>query len=371
MEAVMKEDEEKNLISVVEGMITRYREIERTVQDPAVASDATRYPALMREYRRLARVVEPGLEWLKLLDRVKEAESILADPDGDPELQEVARAEIEETQAERETGFGRIRDLLLSQDELSDRSVVVEIRSGTGGEEAALFAADLYRMYQRFAETQGWRIDLLSTSPTDLGGFNKVVFSVDGDGVFQKLRFESGGHRVQRVPETEAGGRIHTSACTVAVLPEPEEVEIELKTEVLKIVTFRASGPGGQKVIQTSSAVRMTHLPSYTVVSCQDEKSQHKNRAKALRIMRSRLFELEQQKKSDERSAHRRSQIGSGDRSQRVRTYNYPQNRVTDHRIKRNFSLQVVMAGDLSDLVDALEKADRVLRLSAMENGST
>ncbi|MHC4600808.1 MAG: peptide chain release factor 1 [Planctomycetota bacterium] len=367
----MKQDEKKNLIAVVEGMIARYREIERTVQDPAVASDGTRYPSLMREYRRLARVVEPGLRWLAVLARVEEAESILADPEGDPELKEVASAEIEETRSMLEAQSQEIRDLLLAQDEFADRSVVVEIRAGTGGEEAALFAADLYRMYQRYAEARGWRIDHLASSPTDLGGFNKVVFSVDGDSVFQLLRFESGGHRVQRVPETEAGGRIHTSACTVAVLPEPEEVEIDLKTDDLKIETFRASGPGGQKVNKTSSAVRMTHLPTSTVVSCQDEKSQHKNRAKARRIMRSRLFELEQQKKSDERSAKRRSQIGSGDRSQRVRTYNFPQNRVTDHRIKQNFPLQGVMAGDLEKVLEALEKADRVQRLDDLESSST
>ncbi|MHC4778856.1 MAG: peptide chain release factor 1 [Planctomycetota bacterium] len=367
----MKPEEEQNLVSVVEGMIARFREIETAIQDPKIATDASRYPALMREYRRLARIVEPALEWTKLRSRLSEAQTILAEPDADEELKEVATVEIEEVRGDVEAMSDQIRDLLLTQDEFADRSVVVEIRAGTGGEEAALFSADLYRMFQRYAEAKGWRFDLLSSSPTDLGGFKEVVFSVDGEGVFSKLQFESGGHRVQRVPETETGGRIHTSACTVAVLPEPEEVEVDLKTEDLKIDTFRASGPGGQKVNKTSSAVRMTHLPTSIVVSCQDEKSQHKNRAKALKIMRTRLFELEQQKKSDERSARRRSQIGSGDRSQRVRTYNFPQNRVTDHRIKANFSLQGIMAGDLDNLLEALGKADRVLRLSEMEKSNS
>jgi peptide chain release factor 1 len=359
--------EQTNIAEVVDGMIDRYREIESSFQDPSVASTSSRYASLMKEYRRLSRIVQPALKWADARKRLEEAESILSEKDGDEELQELARMDATEAKAESDRLFEEIRDLLLTEEEFAERDVVMEIRAGTGGEEASLFTADLFRMYQRFAESRGWRMEVLTSHPTDLGGFKEIIVSVEGEGVFRGLRFESGGHRVQRVPETEAGGRIHTSACTVAVLPEPEEVEINLKTEDLKIDTFRASGTGGQKVNKTSSAVRMTHIPTGIVVSCQDEKSQHKNRSKALKIMKSRLFEVEQKKKASERSEKRRSLIGSGDRSERIRTFNYPQNRVTDHRIKKNFSLQAVIAGDLTALVAALEEANRAQRLAQLE----
>ena len=365
----MKTRESHSLVEVVKGLLDRYREIETAFQDGSVPPGSDAYRKMTREWRRLQKLAEPALAWERASARLEEAEASLADEEADEELKELAQADGEEAKEEAGTRLDEIRDALLTEEPLSDRNVILEIRAGTGGEEASLFALDLYKMYQRYAEARRWRFELLSASETDLGGFKEAVVSVEGDGVFDALRFESGGHRVQRVPETEAGGRIHTSACTVAVLPEPEEVEIDLDPEDLKIDTFRASGPGGQKVNKTSSAVRMTHLPTGLVVSCQDEKSQHKNRSKALKIMKSRLFELEQKKKQQERSDQRRTQIGSGDRSERVRTYNFPQNRVTDHRIKKNFSLQTVIAGDLADVVDALTGALRAERLSQMENG--
>ncbi|MHC5037773.1 MAG: peptide chain release factor 1 [Planctomycetota bacterium] len=366
----MSPEVEKQLGEVVKGIIRRYREIEAAFQDPALAPTSPQYTSLMKEWRRLERIVKPALEWERARARLEEAEALLADPESDAELQDLARTDAEEAKGEVERWGEEVKNLVVSAEAFSERDVVMEIRAGTGGEEASLFAADLLRMYQHYAELEGWRVEILSSHTTDLGGFKEVVLSFEGEDVYRRLRFESGGHRVQRVPETEAGGRIHTSACTVAVLPEPKEVEINLHVEDLKVDTFRASGPGGQKVNKTSSAVRMTHLPSGLVVSCQDEKSQHKNRAKAMKIMKSRLFELEQQKMADERSETRRTQIGSGDRSERVRTYNFPQNRVTDHRLKQNFSLQTIMAGDLGSLLEGLEALARAERLAQLEKES-
>jgi len=365
----MKDSEKRKLLGVVDELEASFREIEGSFGDSAFASSPG-YASAMKEWRRLKRILDPARCWKEALTRMEEAEAIIREESGDPELLELAETDLEESRERAVTLFEEIRNLLYTEEEFAERDVIMEIRAGTGGEEACLFASDLFRMYQRYAESKGWKTDMLSSHVTDLGGFKEAILSVEGDGVFARLRFESGGHRVQRVPETEAGGRIHTSACTVAVLPEPEEVEINLQTEDLKIDTFRASGPGGQKVNKTSSAVRMTHLPSGIVVSCQDEKSQHKNRAKALKIMKSRLFEMEQQKKADARSEQRRIQIGSGDRSERIRTYNFPQNRVTDHRIKRNFSLQEVIAGDLDALVESLSEADRAAMLAGLEKSA-
>jgi peptide chain release factor 1 len=239
---------------------------------------------------------------------------------------------------------------------MDQKNIIMEIRAGTGGDEAALFAADLYRMYTRYAELKGWKIEILSSSDTGIGGFKEVIFSISGSGVYGSLRYESGGHRVQRVPETESGGRIHTSAVTVAVLPEAEATDVQVNPEDLKIDVYRSSGPGGQSVNTTDSAVRITHLPSGLVVTCQDEKSQHKNKAKALRVLRARLFEMEEMKKQQERAEARRSQIGTGDRSERIRTYNFPQNRITDHRINLTvYKLEIVLSGELDEVIEPLK----------------
>jgi peptide chain release factor 1 len=276
----------------------------------------------------------------------------------DEELISMAKEEIDALKEQRDTIERQSKMLLVPPDPMEGKNIIMEIRAGTGGEEAALFAANLFRMYSHFAESKRWKIEIMSMNETGIGGFKEIVFSISGKDVYGNLRWESGVHRVQRVPETESGGRIHTSAVTVAVLPEAEETDIEIKQEDLKVDVMRSGGPGGQSVNTTDSAVRMTHLPTGLVVICQDEKSQIKNKAKALRVLRSRLYEMEEEKKARERADNRKSQVGSGDRSERIRTYNYPQNRLTDHRINLTlYKLELVMAGQLEEVVDALKMA--------------
>ena len=282
----------------------------------------------------------------------------------DEEAKAYAAEELAELMAERETQVQALEDLVATGDAISRGSLIMEIRAGTGGDEAALFARDLFDMYNRLVERRGWKAELIDCSPTELGGFKDITLSIAGEGAFLQLQFESGGHRVQRVPETETQGRIHTSAATVAVLPEANDVEIEISPDDLRVDTFFASGPGGQKVNKTASAIRITHLPTNTVVQCQDEKSQHKNRAKAMRVLRSRLLEAKQQAAHQERADQRRSLIGTGDRSQRIRTYNFPQNRLTDHRIGLTlYKLDQIMQGNLDEMVEALLEHDRMERL--------
>jgi len=345
----------------------RVEEIDRVVSTPEVGGDPAKMAALMRERGRLMGIVDPYRKWRAAREARREAEEMLRS--GDAELRSLAEAEAKIQRDLEARMLEEVQSRLLDREEGTDATrIILEIRAGTGGEEAALFARDLYQMYCRYADSQGWKRENLSASGTDLGGFREVVFGLEGPDVFRKMQFESGGHRVQRVPETEAQGRIHTSAATVAVMPEPEALDVQLKEEDLVIETMRAGGPGGQKVNKTSSAVRMTHLPTGLVVHMQDEKSQRRNREKALRILSARVFELHESKKRAERAADRKSKIGSGDRNERVRTYNFPQNRLTDHRINFTaYNLDQVMQGNLDGLLKALLDADRAAKLGSLE----
>lgn len=326
------------------------------------------FVALSREFSELDPVVAEINKYFGTLEEIQGLEEIISEGGDDADMLEMAREELE---ALNETLPGvekTISIMLLPKDEADERSAILEVRAGTGGDEAALFAGDLFRMYQRYADLKGWKVEVMSASESAVGGYKEIIASLSGRGVFSRLKFESGGHRVQRVPETESGGRIHTSAATVAVLPEAEDVDIEIEDKDLRIDVFRASGPGGQSVNTTDSAVRITHLPTGLIVIQQDEKSQHKNRAKAMKVLRSRLYDAERQRQEDERSAERRGQIGSGDRSQRIRTYNFPQGRVTDHRINLTLhKLEQTLAGEaLDEIVDALITESQAEQLAAM-----
>jgi peptide chain release factor 1 len=323
------------------------------------------FVSLSKEYARLEPVVAAVTQYQKLVAEMDDLKSIIAGTD--EEMKELAEAELPELEAKLPEAQKELEIMLLPKDEADDMNVILEVRAGTGGDEAALFAGDLFRMYSRHAELNGYKVEILSTSDGDIGGYKEVVAAIRGDSVFARLKFESGVHRVQRVPETESSGRIHTSAATVAVLPEPEEVDVQIEEKDLRVDVFRASGPGGQSVNTTDSAVRITHLPTGIVVSQQDEKSQHKNRAKAMQVLRARLFEAERERLESERSADRRSQVGSGDRSERIRTYNYPQGRVTDHRINLTLhKLEKIVAGDsLDDVIDVLLAEDQSRKLAA------
>ena len=338
----------------------RFREIEQSLLDPAVTCDVSRVTALAKERGSLAKLAVPYGRYLELSRQIDEAEA-LCQSESDPEMRSYAVAELEGLRQRHAAEGEALRDLLYDRQAGADHAaMIVEIRAGTGGDEAALFARDLYEMYRRFCERMGWKFELMDMEATELGGFREVSFSINGEGAFRNLQFESGGHRVQRVPQTEAQGRIHTSAATVAVLPEPEEVEIDIRTEDLQIDVMRSGGPGGQHQNKTESGVRITHLPSGLVVNCRDERSQHKNKAKAMRILRSRLYDQITEKARSQRDHARRTLIGSGDRSQRIRTYNFPQNRVTDHRIDLTlYNLDQVIQGDLSKLTRALIDRDR------------
>jgi peptide chain release factor 1 len=344
----------------------RHRELTERLSEPEVAADHRRAVELIREQGRLTEVARlQGVVELHQRHRA-EAEALLADAGAEKELRDLARAELAELEHEAETLDRAIKDALISDAALERDKVIMEIRAGTGGDEASLFAADLFRMYQRFFDERGWRVEILAGRPSEIGGFKELVAAVRGNGAWRYLRFEGGGHRVQRVPATESQGRVHTSAATVAVLPEAEEVDVEIRPEELRIDTMRAGGAGGQHVNKTESAVRIVHLPTNTTVVCMDNKSQHKNRAQAMRILRARLYEMEQQRLAAERAAERKSQVGSGDRSERIRTYNFPQNRCSDHRLGENFALEQVMAGKLLPILQALDEQDREARIQEL-----
>jgi peptide chain release factor 1 len=351
------------IVNKLRERANRHAEIGELMLDPAVASNPKRFPALLRERGQLIQSVELLARLDDLARRRKEAEGLLADGATDPELRGMAEEELSGLAALEEALDEEMKVALVSDDDLQRDKIIVEIRAGTGGDEASLFAADLYRMYNHFIETRKWKKEVLEVKTSEVGGYKEVIFAVQGEGAWRLFRFETGGHRVQRVPETESQGRIHTSAATVAVLPEAEEVDIEIRPDDLRIDTMRAGGAGGQHVNKTESAVRITHLPTNTVVTCMDERSQHKNKASAMRILRTRLFEVERERLHAERAAQRKSQVGSGDRSERVRTYNFPQNRVSDHRLGENFSLEQVIAGRLDVLLDKLERQDREERI--------
>lgn len=333
----------------------RYDELSKKIADPDVISDQATFAKLCKEQSDIAPIVEKYREYKTLNDTIRENEELISDPEMDKELKELAEEEIKESRQRIENLSGELKILLLPKDPNDEKSVIVEIRGGAGGEEAALFAGDLFRMYTMYAEANRWKTDILSSSPTDIGGYKEISFSIDGSGAYSKLKFESGVHRVQRIPSTESGGRIHTSTVTVAVLPEVEEVEVDIDANDLRIDVFRAGGPGGQCVNTTDSAVRITHIPTGLVVSCQDEKSQHKNKDKAMKILRSRLYDLVQSQQHEQIAQERKSQVGTGDRSERIRTYNFPQGRVTDHRIGLTIHrLEAVLNGDLDEVIDAL-----------------
>jgi len=359
------------LMGKLDELDRRYAAVAGQMNDPAVASDRIRIVALAKEHAGLARVVHPYRRYKQLASQLAEARSVRDDPHADQEFRQLASSEAQELAGRVDAALEEVKGLLVMGDESQIGSVMLEIRAGTGGDEAALFAADLLGMYRRYAEGKGWTFEVLSANATEIGGLKEVVVNVKGHEVWARLGYEGGGHRVQRVPKTEASGRIHTSAATVAVLPEPEDVEVDINWEkdVLEH-TSRASGPGGQNVNKVESAIKLEHLPTGITVSMRDEKSQHKNRAKARRILAARVHEHHQRRQTAAEAAARKAMIGSGDRSQRVRTYNFPQNRCTDHRLKgegqegSNFNLDRIMSGDMDELLEALIARDKVERLA-------
>ncbi len=357
----------KKMFDRLDSLKKRFEEVNETMADPAVASDRNAYQALVRERANLEEVVHAYDRYLDLKRQLEDARGLLGE-EKDPEMADFVRAEVDELEVALGEQEELLKVLLLPKDELADKDVIVEIRAGTGGDEAALFAGDLHRMYSRFAEKNGWKQELLSSSPSDVGGFKEVIFSLKGRDVWPRMKYESGVHRVQRVPVTESGGRIHTSTATVAILPEAEEVDIAIDSSDLKIDVFRSTGPGGQSVNTTDSAVRVTHKPTGTVVSCQDEKSQLQNKEKAIRILRARLLDEARRTQQAEEAESRRRQVGTGERSEKVRTYNFPQGRVTDHRIGLTLHrLDDILEGDLDDVVAALRDEENAKALKEVD----
>lgn len=351
----------------LEALEERFKTVSEKISDPEVIADMDSWREYMKENSELTPIVEKYREYKKLKQTIEDDKEMLENGD-DKELEELVKLELAESEEKIEKVSDELKVLLLPKDPNDEKNVIIEIRGGTGGDEAALFAADLMRMYSMYAESKRWKIDILSSNPTDIGGYKEVCFSIEGNGAYSRLKFESGVHRVQRVPSTESQGRIHTSAVTVAVLPEVEEVEVDINPNDLRIDVFRAGGPGGQCVNTTDSAVRITHLPTGIVVSCQDEKSQFKNKDKAMKILRSRIYEAMEAQRHKEIADERKAQVGSGDRSERIRTYNYPQGRVTDHRINLTLhKLEQILNGSLDELIDALITADQTAKLSHNE----
>jgi peptide chain release factor 1 len=352
----------------LKGVEDRFQELERLLSDPKVLGDREAYQKYIREHADISPVVVAFREFKRVDRELDDSLELLADDD--PEMKKMAGEEVDRLEKEKARLKEELKILLVPKDPLDDKNVILEIRAGTGGDEAGLFAGDLFKMYQRYADARGWKVDVMDHHTTGVGGLKEIIANVSGKGAYSRLKFESGTHRVQRVPTTETQGRIHTSAVTVAVLPEAEEIEVKIEPNELKVDVFRSSGPGGQSVNTTDSAVRLTHLPTGLVVTCQDEKSQHKNKAKALKVLRSRLLDQMVGEQNEERSQNRRSQVGSGDRSERIRTYNFPQGRVTDHRIGLTlYKLETILQGDVDEVIDplityyqsqALQHADRV-----------
>lgn len=343
---------------MLEEKLTRFEELEKMLVDPEVLADSSRLSSVAREHGSIAKLATKYRRFKELNDEIAEAQEMLKGDD--PEMAELAEAEIPELKQAREAIWNELLEQNIGGEDATRSRVMLEIRAGAGGDEAALFARDLYDMYKRYAETMGWKVEIMEMNPTELGGFKELVLGISGEEVFRYLQYESGGHRVQRVPETEAKGRIHTSAATVAIMTEPEDVEVELSSDDYRKDIYHASGPGGQHVNKTASAIRLTHFETGIVVQCQDEKSQHKNFAKALRVLKSRIYDAKRQEEMEKRASDRRSKIGSGDRSQRIRTYNFPENRLTDHRINLTlYKLDQILAGNLEPVVDGLMDYER------------
>ncbi len=351
----------------LEDVVDRFREVEGLLSDPAVIGDQKKYRELTKEHADLVEVVTTYNAYKQVVSDSAGNRELLQD--NDPEMKELAKAELPELEERQHQLEDQLRILLLPKDPNDDKNIILEIRAGTGGDEAALFAADLYRMYSRYADRNRWKVEVMSVSETDGGGFKEIIALISGERVYSRLKFESGTHRVQRVPETETQGRIHTSACTVAVLPEAEDVDIEINPADLRIDLYRSSGSGGQHVNKTESAVRLTHIPTGVVVACQEEKSQHKNKAKALKVLQSRIFDQMLAAQQAEMAADRKNQVGSGDRSERIRTYNFPQGRCTDHRIGLTlYKLDAIMQGDVDEVIDALITDQQAAQMSQQES---
>jgi peptide chain release factor 1 len=347
----------------LDKLVANYKKLNSKLSDPEVINDSEKYQKLLKKHAKLKKIVDKYKEYKEAKEGIKEAEEMM-ELDDDPEMQALFEEEIAELKPKKERLQERLPIMLLPDDPNDEKNVIVEIRAGAGGDEAGLFAADLYRMYTRYAESKGWKVEVMSANESGTGGFKEIIFTIEGTDIFKYLKYESGVHRVQRVPSTESSGRIHTSTATVAVLPEAEEVDVEINSNDLTIDTFRSSGPGGQSVNTTDSAIRITHEPTGLTVSCQDEKSQHKNKAKAMRILRARLQEKKEHEKQQERAEARKSQVGTGDRSEKIRTYNFPQGRVSDHRINLTLhQLDKILDGDLDPVVEALIEEDNVKRL--------
>jgi peptide chain release factor 1 len=352
----------------LEEVVDRFYEVESHLSDPTVIADQKRYRELTKEHADLSGVVAAYGKYKQVCTDIEGNRELLQD--NDPEVKELAKAELPELEAERTELEAELRLLLLPKDPNDEKNIILEIRAGTGGDEAALFSADLFRMYNRYADRNRWKVEMMSVSETDGGGFKEVVALISGERVYSRLKFESGTHRVQRVPDTETQGRIHTSACTVAVLPEAEDVDIDISMADLRIDLYRASGAGGQHVNKTESAVRLTHIPTGVVVACQDESSQHKNKAKALKVLKSRIFDQMQAEQQAAMAADRKNQVGSGDRSERIRTYNYPQGRCTDHRIGLTlYKLDAIMQGDVDEIIEALITDQQAAQMSHQQEG--
>ena len=355
------------MLDKLEQVEARFVKVNDLLCLPETVSDQTKYAELMRELKNLTPIVETFREYKNTVENGEAAKEMLSEHP-DKELQEMLELEIEESKEKAQELTEKLKVLLLPKDPNDDKNVIIEIRAGAGGEEAALFANSLFRMYSMYSEGRGWHPDVLSVNETGLGGIKEISFMIEGDGAYSRFKFESGVHRVQRVPETESGGRIHTSTVTVAVLPEAQEVDIDIDPSDLQIDTYRSSGAGGQHVNKTESAIRITHLPTGTVVECQDERSQHKNRDRAMKILRSRLLDAEREKQNAEIADERRSQVGTGDRSERIRTYNFPQGRVSDHRIGLTlYKIEAIMNGDIDEIIDALITADTAEKLKSSE----
>ena len=347
----------------------KYNEISEKLSDPSVISDNKLYARLMKDYKNMTPIIEKFREYKKAEMNFNDAKEILGTGGIDKDFREMAQAEFEENKQAMENISQELKILLLPKDPNDEKNVIIEIRGGAGGEEASLFANSLYRMYTMYAESKGWKQEILNANPTELGGFKEICFSIEGEGAYSRLKYESGVHRVQRVPETESQGRIHTSTVTVAVLAEADEVELQINPTDLKIDYFRASGAGGQHINKTESAVRITYLPTNVVVECQDERSQHKNKDKAMKILRSRIYEAMQEEQSAKIASERKLQVGTGDRSERIRTYNFPQGRFTDHRIGLTiYRLEDMLNGNLDEVFDALATADQAAKLAGQEN---